>query len=105
MTSQQDSYTCLADVTHRQQEVRVRAMEVGDPQHARQAIVSNEWLVESRAEGGLDTHGLQDKHAHSHNTLLRRLVFRAYGIEEDQDHEVVGAVGLDDERAKTLVDL
>ncbi len=80
-------------------------MEVGDPQHARQAIVPDEGLVESGTEGRLYAHGLQDKYAHTHDTLLRRLVFRAYSIEENQDHEVVGAVSLDDEGAETLVDL
>lgn len=94
-----------ATATYSDQEVRVRPMEVLDPQHIRQRFLPDVQLVQALSKMRLHAHCLQYQHAHSDNPLLCGLVLRTHGVVEYEHYEVMRAIGLDDEGPEALIDL
>lgn len=80
-------------------------MEILYAHQSRQGLLPLERLIEPRAEGGLDTQGLQDEDAHPNNALLVWIVLSLHGVVQHEHHEVVRSVRVDDERPEALVAL
>jgi hypothetical protein len=80
-------------------------VKIGNPYACWQRLLSLECLIKTLAEVWLDAKSLENEAAHSHKTLLGRIIALVDGVVQDQHYEVVGSVGIDDERAKALVAL
>jgi hypothetical protein len=85
--------------------VGIGAVEVGNAYARWKRLLSFKCLVEALPEIGLYTQRLQNKDAHSHQALFRRVVALVDGVVQHKDYKVMSSISVDDERAEALVAL
>ena len=72
-------------------------MKSGQAYVLRKAILTLKSLVQAGAKSWLHTEGLQNKYTHPYDALLCRVILVLEGVEQNEHHEVVSAIRVNDE--------